>query len=537
MLPRHDGAKGIRRGFAAMMAVIGLALAAWTASAAPLPIPIPTLPTLPIPTPTPPPISVPPLPIPTLQLPLPTPTSGVPALPGKPGSGTTVNGLTPPSLSQGSPSGPAGSTGISGGFSGSSPLAPQAVDTSVLGALLGLLGTPANVGVEQPSLQHFSVPTSLASGAFPTGSPGSRARTSPAPAALWPLTITCLLALLAFAIARINRKRLSKLRAVAAAPLMVLVGVISVAAVQTTWYPSAAPTPSAAITVGNTASHSVAPAAGNLSTGSALFDQVMNFEAGIARTEAQLRSLSSDRPVTQLEDEHRLAVTLETTLQDEYAFYAGVARDPAQAADLLAAAATQPAAVKNAVSYDVQAVQAQLAQQAAIAQASQSNTASAAVPSGPLPPGTLAAPSSTLSWPMNGVITQGFGPSPIAIEPAVTLAGITYPHFHTGIDIASALGTPVQAAAPGVVALAGAETDGLGHLVGYGNYVVVAHGNNMITLYGHLDQVLVHPGQAVHAADPIGLEGSTGNSTGPHVHFELRIGGVAADPARYITSR
>jgi murein DD-endopeptidase MepM/ murein hydrolase activator NlpD len=59
----------------------------------------------------------------------------------------------------------------------------------------------------------------------------------------------------------------------------------------------------------------------------------------------------------------------------------------------------------------------------------------------------------------------------------------------------------------------------------------------LVTLYGHLEQVLVHPGQAVHAGDPIGLEGSTGNSTGPHVHFELRIHGIPTDPTSYVQPR
>ena len=102
------------------------------------------------------------------------------------------------------------------------------------------------------------------------------------------------------------------------------------------------------------------------------------------------------------------------------------------------------------------------------------------------------------------------------------------------LGIAAPLDSQVHAAADGVVALAGAETDGSGHLVGYGNYVVIAHGGGMITLYGHLDRLLVQAGQAVHAGDPIGLEGSTGNSTGPHVHFEVRIGGAPVDPLSYL---
>lgn len=92
----------------------------------------------------------------------------------------------------------------------------------------------------------------------------------------------------------------------------------------------------------------------------------------------------------------------------------------------------------------------------------------------------------------------------------------------------------MQVAAAGVVALAGAETDGQGHLVGFGNHAVIAHGRGMITLYGHLDKILVKAGQAVHAGDPIGLEGSTGNSTGAHGHFEVRVDGVPADPRAYL---
>jgi murein DD-endopeptidase MepM/ murein hydrolase activator NlpD len=73
--------------------------------------------------------------------------------------------------------------------------------------------------------------------------------------------------------------------------------------------------------------------------------------------------------------------------------------------------------------------------------------------------------------------------------------------------------------------------------VGYGNYIVIAHAGRMITLYGHLDQLLVHVGQVVHAGQVIGLEGSTGNSTGPHLHFELHVAGLLTDPAKYLRSQ
>jgi murein DD-endopeptidase MepM/ murein hydrolase activator NlpD len=128
-------------------------------------------------------------------------------------------------------------------------------------------------------------------------------------------------------------------------------------------------------------------------------------------------------------------------------------------------------------------------------------------------------------WPLAGfVITQPFGPTDLAIEPP--FGG--YPHFHTGIDLAGPLGTPIWAAADGVVAAVGSGT------TGYGNYVVITHAGGISTLYGHLDRTLVTVGAHVTQGQPIGLEGSTGNSTGPHLHFEVRVNGQPVDPMPYL---
>jgi murein DD-endopeptidase MepM/ murein hydrolase activator NlpD len=128
-------------------------------------------------------------------------------------------------------------------------------------------------------------------------------------------------------------------------------------------------------------------------------------------------------------------------------------------------------------------------------------------------------------WPLpHATLTQGFGPSDLALEPPYG----GYAHFHTGIDLAEPLGTPVLAADDGVVAAAATGT------TGYGNYVVLAHGDGMATLYGHLAAALVRSGQKVVQGQPIGLEGSTGNSTGPHVHFELRLNGQPVDPRPFL---
>jgi murein DD-endopeptidase MepM/ murein hydrolase activator NlpD len=132
---------------------------------------------------------------------------------------------------------------------------------------------------------------------------------------------------------------------------------------------------------------------------------------------------------------------------------------------------------------------------------------------------------SPLIWPLpHAAITQPFGPTDFALEPP--FAG--YPHFHTGIDLAAPAGTPVLAAAAGIVVAVVSGT------TGYGNYVVIAHAAGLTTLYGHLETALVTAGQTVAQGQPIGLEGSTGNSTGPHCHFEVRVDGQPVDPTPFL---
>jgi murein DD-endopeptidase MepM/ murein hydrolase activator NlpD len=128
-------------------------------------------------------------------------------------------------------------------------------------------------------------------------------------------------------------------------------------------------------------------------------------------------------------------------------------------------------------------------------------------------------------WPEpKAVISQGFGPSKLVLEPPYG----GYPHFHTGIDLVEPFGSPVYAADDGVVALVGVSSQG------YGRYVVIAHSGGLDTLYGHLSTALVKVGQQVVQGQTIGLEGSTGNSTGPHLHFELRIKQQPIDPTPYL---
>ena len=128
-------------------------------------------------------------------------------------------------------------------------------------------------------------------------------------------------------------------------------------------------------------------------------------------------------------------------------------------------------------------------------------------------------------WPEpQSQISQSFGPSTFWFEPAYG----QYPHFHTGIDMVEPFGSPVYAADDGVVALVGSSS------AGYGNYVVIAHSGGLDTLYGHLSTAVVKVGQPVTQGQPVGLEGSSGNSTGAHLHFELRINQRPVDPAPYL---
>jgi len=122
-------------------------------------------------------------------------------------------------------------------------------------------------------------------------------------------------------------------------------------------------------------------------------------------------------------------------------------------------------------------------------------------------------------WPVEGQITGSFGEriDPFNGEGA----------FHTGVDIAAGYGQPVIAPADGVVTFA----DQLG---GYGRAIVVDHGHGIATRYGHLSSFAVAPGQQVHRGDVIGYVGLSGRSTGPHLHYEVRINDTPVNPYKYL---
>ena len=119
-------------------------------------------------------------------------------------------------------------------------------------------------------------------------------------------------------------------------------------------------------------------------------------------------------------------------------------------------------------------------------------------------------------WPTNGFISSGYGLRWNGAE------------FHQGIDIAAEMGTPIVATADGVVTIAGWNAGG------YGNMVDIDHGSGVSTRYGHASAVVVTPGQRVRRGQIIAYVGSTGHSTGPHLHYEVRLSGQPVNPTSYL---
>jgi murein DD-endopeptidase MepM/ murein hydrolase activator NlpD len=123
------------------------------------------------------------------------------------------------------------------------------------------------------------------------------------------------------------------------------------------------------------------------------------------------------------------------------------------------------------------------------------------------------------AWPIEAVLTSGFGwrRSPFTRRWK----------FHSGLDLAAPRGTPIYAAADGEVIWANWDS-------GYGRLVEIDHGNNIITRYGHNSRLYVQEGDHVRQGQLISTVGMTGQTTGPHLHYEIHVDGVAVDPLDYL---
>jgi murein DD-endopeptidase MepM/ murein hydrolase activator NlpD len=179
---------------------------------------------------------------------------------------------------------------------------------------------------------------------------------------------------------------------------------------------------------------------------------------------------------------------------------------------LLAARSKRRAALKS-IEGDVDeheeiaaGLRAQIAQEIAEA------TGGMALPAGPMPSPSAAG----FIWPVEGTVTSGFG--------------YRWGRMHEGIDISVPEGTPIRAAADGTVILEQSEYES----GGYGNYTCIDHGGGLSTCYAHQSSFAASVGAQVNQGDVIGYSGNTGHSTGPHLHFEVRINGAPTDPLGYL---
>jgi murein DD-endopeptidase MepM/ murein hydrolase activator NlpD len=141
-------------------------------------------------------------------------------------------------------------------------------------------------------------------------------------------------------------------------------------------------------------------------------------------------------------------------------------------------------------------------------------------------PAALGGVPGKLLLPVSGaVLTQGYGCTDVVFEPRASFCSSG--HFHSGIDLAAPMDRPVRAAAAGVAQVANMPN-------GYGLYVIVVHGGGISTLYGHLHVTPLQSGARVAAGELVGGMGSSGLSTGPHLHFEVRRNGRPEDPRNWL---
>jgi murein DD-endopeptidase MepM/ murein hydrolase activator NlpD len=241
---------------------------------------------------------------------------------------------------------------------------------------------------------------------------------------------------------------------------------------------------------------------------------------GLEEAEHEAEVLASELAIKRaaLDNEYQAQTNLLARVDAEIADYEHdkegfEAEEASIRATIAAAAAAAAAKAKAAAEAEAKA--------AAVSAAAAATSAASAAPaaSATTSPPAVSTGNGTLRWPIRGAIDSPFG---WRVHP------ITWDRrYHTGIDIDGPFGLPIKAAKAGIVILAGVKG-------GFGNTVMIDHQNGWVTLYAHQQSLNVQVGQYVTTNTTIGWVGSSGNSTGSHLHFELRINGVPSDPMRYL---
>jgi septal ring factor EnvC (AmiA/AmiB activator) len=245
-----------------------------------------------------------------------------------------------------------------------------------------------------------------------------------------------------------------------------------------------------------------------------VMDQLHSVSQDLALQQAQLekaRKVAEERRraeqsklgelVRARQEQQRLAAALDKRISDYQSEADTVAQQEVGLSTLIRTKESEVAA-------QVAAAQAQAAASA------RALPARAGVPAGAPDPGADGRVSgSGLAWPLRGPVTSPFGSR--------------WGRLHAGIDISSGMGTPIRAAKGGTVIFAGV-------MGGYGNAVIIDHGGGLSTLYAHQSRLATFDGASVAQGQVIGFVGSTGHSTGPHLHFETRVGGSPQNPMRFL---
>ncbi len=248
-----------------------------------------------------------------------------------------------------------------------------------------------------------------------------------------------------------------------------------------------------------------------------LLDRIATMQEIIRSDHALIEELRQERAKVQAErdDLAKQRDALAGLLAEQQAQQEQLAATQAQEQEALAYE-QQHQAELQALQAKLQAAQAAI--NAQVVQDQQSYAAAAAAAGGG---------SGRFSWPERGnfYISQGFGCTDYPLEPYDP--NCPQKHFHAGIDIAGPYGASIYAADTGIVSLGYDQ-------YGYGNYIVLTHGNGYSTLYGHLSGFNVSDGQTVQRGEVIGFEGSTGNSSGPHLHFGVMLNGSWVNPCAYL---